>query len=120
ARAVRRRRGGARVMAFERVADLDELWSGETKGVVVAGTRVVLVNLDGEVFAFEDRCAHLGVPLSHGFLDGGSLVCFAHQWEYDPRTGVAVNPRGACLRRFAVRVEEGAVWVSVDAGGEAP
>jgi toluene monooxygenase system ferredoxin subunit len=101
-------------MAYRMVTTRDELRSGEMRGVVVDGVKVLVVALDGEVFAYEDRCAHMGVPISRGWFEGSSLVCSLHNWEYDARTGEAVNPRGACLKRFPVRVEGEAVWVSVE------
>lgn len=101
-------------MTFAKAAELDDLWAGELKGVVVAGRRVLLIR-DGErVAAYEDRCAHLGVPLSQGRLEGTVLVCAAHEWRYDAATGKGVNPDSVCLRRFEVKIEGGQVWVDVD------
>lgn len=101
-------------MAFQKVATLDDLWSGETLGLVVASRRVLLVNLDGTIYAYEDKCAHLGVLLSQGRLQGTILTCRAHHWEYDLRTGKGCNPTTASLRAFAVRVELGNILVDVE------
>jgi toluene monooxygenase system ferredoxin subunit len=104
-------------MAFEFAARLDELPSGTMRGVVVDGQKVLLIHVDGMIAAFEDRCAHMGVPLSNGFLEARSLVCFMHGWEYDALTGQGINDPNACLQSFAVRVDEdGSIWVSVDGG----
>jgi toluene monooxygenase system ferredoxin subunit len=101
-------------MAFTRVLARDDLWTGEMRGLVVAGRPVLLVDLDGEVHAFEDRCAHQRVKLSQGKLDGWQLTCAAHGWCYDLRTGSAINPVGARLCRVAVRIEDGAVLVDAE------
>ena len=100
-------------MSFQRAASLDDLWIGEMIGVVVGGTRVLLVNVEGEVSAFEDRCAHLAVPLSEGRLEGALLTCSAHAWQYDARTGESQNPRGARLRALPVRIEGEELFVDV-------
>lgn len=102
-------------MAFTRVAALDELWDGEMIARPVGRRRVLLVRLGDQVSAFEDRCAHLGVPLSQGRLDGAVLTCSAHHYQYDARTGCGINPRSVCLVRFPVRVEDGAILVEVAA-----
>ena len=94
-----------------RAASLDDLWDGEMRGYVVAGTRVLLVRLDGAVCAYEDRCAHLGVPLSEGTLHEGVITCRAHQYEYDARTGAGINPRNVCLKRIVCDVQGGEVFV---------
>jgi toluene monooxygenase system ferredoxin subunit len=104
-------------MTFAKVAVLDELWGGELTRVVVGKRPVLLVRTGETVVAYEDRCAHLGVPLSQGRLEGTVLTCSAHEWQYDVTTGRGINPATACLRRFDVRGEEGQVWVDVDPAG---
>jgi len=59
------------------VGTLDDLWEGEMAAVVVGPVAAVLVNVDGEVHAFEDRCPHLANPLSRGRFDGRILTCAA-------------------------------------------
>jgi toluene monooxygenase system ferredoxin subunit len=98
---------------FRRVAAQDALWAGEMRPVEVDGRRVLLVNVDGRINAFEDRCAHKGVPLSQGRLRGAELVCWAHEWQYDACTGEGTNPRGVSVRRFPVEVRDGDIWVDV-------
>ena len=98
-------------VTWTRVASTDDVWEGEMIGVEVAGFPVVLVNVDGDVFAYEDRCPHAATPLSNGRLEGGVLTCSAHEWVFDCRVGVGINPRGAVLRSIAVRVEEDAISV---------
>jgi toluene monooxygenase system ferredoxin subunit len=100
-------------MAFQKVATVDDLWSGEMLGLVVTGRKVLLVNLDGTIYAYEDKCAHLGVTLSNGHLRGAHLTCRAHQWEYDLCTGRGRIPATVRLRAFAVRVEHGNILVDV-------
>lgn len=88
---------------------LDALWIGEMKGVSVGGRRVVLLRLEDGVFAYEDRCAHLGVPLSEGTLDAGVLTCRSHHYQYDARTGAGVNPRGVQLVVVPLAVRGGRI-----------
>jgi toluene monooxygenase system ferredoxin subunit len=101
-------------MAFQKVATLDDLWSGEILGLVVASRYVLLVNLDDTVYAYEDKCAHLGVPLSQGHLQGTTLTCRAHHWEYDLCTGTGCNPATVRLTAFAVKIEHGNILVDVE------
>lgn len=96
-----------------RVGALDDLWEGELAPAVVGGVPVVLIRTAAGVQAYEDRCAHLGVRLSEGTLDGRVLTCRAHHWQYDVVTGRGVNPQSACLSRFAVEIRDGAIYVDV-------
>jgi len=103
-------------VSFRRVADAASLWPGEMRGLVVDTTKVLLVNLDGTVHAYEDSCPHRGVALSCGTFEAasGTLTCGMHLWQYDARTGKSVNPRGVRLRRLAMKVEDDGIWVEVD------
>jgi len=102
-------------MTFTRVAAVEDLWSGELQGFVVDGRKVLLIRSGEVVTAYEDRCAHLGVPLSKGRLEGDVLTCSAHEWQYDIRSGRGINPATACLKAYPVKIDQGQVWV--DANG---
>jgi toluene monooxygenase system ferredoxin subunit len=100
-------------MAFHGVGAFDDLWNGELMAASVDGMPVLVLRIDDAVHAYEDRCAHLGVALSKGMLDGRVLTCSAHHWQYDATTGRGVNPTSACLSRFATKVEGGVIYVDV-------
>ena len=100
-------------MTYEKVTTLGELWDGEMKCVAVQGKYVLLVHVDGAVRAYEDRCVHQDVPLSEGKLEDGKLVCRAHGWCFDAKTGRGVNPEGPELRRVPLKVEGEDVLVEV-------
>jgi toluene monooxygenase system ferredoxin subunit len=101
---------------FHKALARESLWQGEMRPLELGGRRVVLIDVEGEVHAFEDRCAHKGVPISRGRLEDGVLTCWAHQWQYDARTGCGLNPQGVGLRRLPVEVREGDIWVEVEQG----
>jgi len=98
-----------------RACPLADLWVGEMRGLTVQGQRVVLINEGGQVSAFADRCAHQGVPISEGRLQGGVITCRVHEWQYDARTGRGVNPASAQLVRYPLEIRDGEIWVDVDA-----
>jgi toluene monooxygenase system ferredoxin subunit len=100
-------------MSLRRVMAEAELWAGEMRSVRVDGRPVLLMNVDGKICAFEDRCRHQGVPLSEGRLAGCVLTCRAHEWQYDAATGCGLNPTTVRLVAFPTRVEAGAIWVDV-------
>lgn len=93
---------------------LESLWEGEMRAVSVGAVDIVLCNIDGLVYAYQDRCPHLANPLSEGELRDNLLSCVAHEWVFDARTGNGVNPEDACLRRFPVRVDGDRILVSLE------
>jgi toluene monooxygenase system ferredoxin subunit len=101
-------------MALEPTVPTDDLWEGEMRGVVARRRKILLLRLDGVVRAYEDRCAHLGVPLSEGTLAGGVLTCRAHCYEYDARTGAGLNPQTVCLTCIRAEERDGRIFVEVE------
>ncbi len=47
---------------------------------------------DGEVFALDNRCPHMGFPLSKGTLKDGVLTCHWHHAQFDLRSGCTFVP----------------------------
>ena len=83
------------------------------------GVGIILVNVAGDIVAYEDRCPHEEARLSEGELDleEGVLVCSRHFWEFDVRTGqrislVPMHQRN--LTVYPVRISGGAVEIDVD------
>ena len=99
--------------AWRYAGTVDDLWEGEVRGVKVGGVHVVLCNVDGELFAYEDRCPHLANPLSDGALQQSTLRCAAHEWEFDARTGQGVNPQAARLKPFPVRLDDDRIFIQI-------
>ena len=62
-------------------------------------------------WAIEDRCPHLGFQLSQGDLDGCTLTCANHQWEFDALTGQGTNPGNCQLTMFGTRVRAGQIEI---------
>ena len=74
---------------------------------------MVLLNIDGEIRAFEDRCPHLSSRLSEGDIDGRTLTCAAHLWEFDAVTGKGTDPGNSQLNVFETRMADGNIEVLV-------
>ncbi|MGH9920378.1 MAG: Rieske (2Fe-2S) protein [Nitrososphaerales archaeon] len=77
---------------FEKVADVSEIASGSMKAVKVGGVEVMLANVDGKFYALNNKCTHVGGPLSKGKLEGFDVTCPWHGSKFDVRTGEVVAP----------------------------
>jgi toluene monooxygenase system ferredoxin subunit len=98
----------------ETEVSLDDLWEGDMTAVSVDGVPVLLVNVDGEVRAYANRCPHQASALDEGDLDGATLTCAKHLWEFNAVTGRGINPDDARLVPYRCRVaDDGAISVEV-------
>jgi len=101
-------------MAWHPVAREDEIWPGEVFATWAGETPVLLVRVDDEVRAYVDRCAHQRLRVSGGTMNGYTLECPHHGWQYDLRTGAGINPVRALLQSFPLRIEAGLVLLDLD------
>ena len=92
---------------FVRVAARADIADGAYVIAEVGEYSILVVNLEGEFFAVENRCTHLASPLEGGRVRRGRIACPLHGAVYDLRTGAPLGgslaPRG--LRTFAARIE---------------
>ena len=98
------------------VGPLDELPPGEVKIVHAGELTIGVYNLDGELYAIEDRCSHDDGPLCEGDFDleEGYAVCPRHGAHIDIRSGQPLTlPAVYPVETFPVRVEEGIIKVEV-------
>lgn len=93
-------------MSFVQVGSLDDLRPGGVMEFRRGSTEVAVCNVDGELFAVDNRCPHRGGPLAMGALHGNLLVCPWHGWEFDCVSGVCAFRPAVTLRRYPVEVRE--------------
>lgn len=75
--------------------------------VHVKGESVAVFNVDGMLYATQDRCPHIGYPLSDGGeLSGTQVTCAMHGWCFDVATGEVVRGmRTLKLQTYRVEVD---------------
>ena len=115
-----------------KVADVAELHEGKGHCVKAGDVKLVIVKWQGAIYALENKCPHLGLPLGKGKIEGGEIVCPFHGSRFDIKTGENTDWVGAVagikipdwtssllsfgkkpqgVRTFPVTVEGEAVWV---------
>ena len=102
---------------WEFVCTEAELLPGEKKAVWHGDTPILVVNLDGDLYALEDRCSHEDFELSAGAIDpaDGSIECVLHGARFDLRDGRALcAPAYSPVPKFPVKLEHGGVWTRDD------
>jgi nitrite reductase/ring-hydroxylating ferredoxin subunit len=83
--------------------------------ITVAGRALVLTSVDGEWYAFEDRCSHAGCAFSEdGAIEGDRLICDCHGSEFDIRSGAAMAPPAVDpIASPRVRIVDGMVEIDL-------
>lgn len=116
-------------MNWIKVISQDELPANGRKVVKVEQRNILLLNHNNQVFAIENSCPHLKLPLQKGKItDEGAIVCPFHRSAFDLETGnpttwipfppgigkvMGMISKEKALSVFPTRVEEGSIWVGV-------
>jgi nitrite reductase/ring-hydroxylating ferredoxin subunit len=70
------------------------------------GTKVTVANANGDLYAFDDRCTHMGCSLANGELNGTTVTCPCHGSKFDVTSGAVIRgPAAHPVRSHAVKVE---------------
>ncbi len=101
------------------VCNAGELLPGENKNVFDETTdaAIVVFNLDGDLYALEDRCSHEDFELSMGEFDSkaGTIECLLHGARFDVRDGKPLcAPAYTPVAKFPVKLENGGIWTRDD------
>lgn len=103
-------------MSRERVCALSDLVQDKATRVVVDGIPVALV-LDGagQVHAIGDTCTHGDISLAEGFVEDGTLECWAHGSKFSLETGKPLTlPAYEPVPVFVVETTGDDVFVDTD------
>ena len=101
-------------MTLVKVANKGDVQPGRGCLVRCAGKELALFTHEGQIYALDNECAHLGGPLADGIVHGAVVTCPWHDWSYDMRDGKEVMGQGA-VKSFRVQVEGDDVLVDPDA-----
>ena len=79
------------------------------------GTALVVLNVEGELYALENRCPHAGLPIGDGERAGMTLTCPYHGYTYHIKTGKNIDFPDEERRAttFPIHVEGGRVQVQL-------
>lgn len=103
-------------MAAEKVCAVSDLTLNQAKKVVVGGVPIALVlDAAGEVHAIGDTCTHGDISLSEGFVEDGTLECWAHGSKFELSSGKPLTlPAFEPVPVFVVDVVDGDIHIDPD------
>jgi len=109
---------------WQPVARLEDLKHGPRRAVLLGEALAVFLTESGKAAVVADRCAHRGASLSMGKVEGNSIQCPYHGWEWDGEGGACTRipslpdqdqiPPRARIPAFPVREHWGLVWTALE------
>ena len=101
-------------MSWQQVCTTDGVDEDELEEFEVGEITVLVANAGGEFFAYPPQCPHQETPLSLGMIDGDTLTCIKHLWQWNLRTGEMRDNAESPLLTYDVKVEGGSVMVNLE------
>lgn len=101
-------------MSTYKVCTLEDVPNYKTKVVACCNVKVVLVRIDDDIYALEDRCTHQDYKLSDGDIDVDELTieCNRHGSQFSLVDGTPkMLPAAKAVRKFDAKVVEGEVFL---------
>ena len=104
---------GALAQGWVRIAQVADIAEGRAKIVRLPdGDRVAVFRHEGRLSAIANACAHQNGPLGEGRILDCLVTCPWHGFQYDVTTGRSPAPFTEKIPTYALRVENGEVWVN--------
>jgi nitrite reductase/ring-hydroxylating ferredoxin subunit len=79
------------------------------------GSEVLVLTAAGVLYAIQRKCPHEGAPLERGQVWNKMIRCGQHAFTFDLETGEGLNCPGYSIERYAVREEDGKIFLRIDA-----
>ena len=106
-----------RISEFIKCAEVADIPEEGVIALNVAGHSIALAKSNGNIFAVDNRCPHMGYPLNRGSVQDGILICHWHHAMFDLASGCTFHPFADDVQAYPIDVREGSVYVNVGANG---
>ena len=98
---------------FVKLARVEDIPAGQGKQIDIGEQAIALFNVDGNFYAIEAWCYHMGGPLADGYLRGTRLQCPWHGWTFELTTGCYTRDPNKKLTVFPLKIENGDILVEL-------
>ncbi len=104
-------------LVYHQLCSADTFEELEGKPFHVNGTHLAVFKSDDKFYAIDNRCPHMGYPMSEGSVRDGVLICHWHHWEFDLKSGGCFLASGDDLKAFPVEArDDGYLYVGLARG----
>jgi nitrite reductase (NADH) small subunit len=98
---------------YVKIASVAQVPPGSGIVASLENKEYAVFNVDGAFYVIDNTCKHRGGPLGEGELEGETVTCPWHSWQYNVKTGACLTKDGIKMDAYEVRVEDGEIKIAV-------
>ena len=100
-------------ISFTKICSVHDIEEDAGKRFIINETEIAVFKTNGNIFALSNICPHQQTALIYdGFIEEGCVVCPAHGWKFDLRTGNKKSG-GRGLDSYEVKIIDEIIYVKV-------
>lgn len=96
-----------------KIATVDDIPEGSATTVEIGGNVIAVFNINGEFYAIDNTCLHRGGSLGDGFIDGQTVACPVHGWQFDITTGQGIMPPSPGVKSYNIEVRGDDIYIEI-------
>ena len=101
------------MVEFVTVAKKSDFKEGQGKVIKAKDKTIALFYHNGNFYAIDNTCKHMGGPLGEGELENSTVTCPWHGWRYNIETGANLVMPNIKVNTYNVIVEGDEVKVEI-------
>ncbi len=105
-------------MVFHELCAAADIATDAGKPFTIDGNHLAVFRQQEGFYACDNRCPHMGYPLSEGSVRDGVLICHWHHWEFDLKTGACFLTNGDDVASFPIEDRDGVLFVGIPKGSK--
>jgi NAD(P)H-dependent nitrite reductase small subunit len=99
---------------LKKICRVDQLKNNQGQRFIIDQTEIAVFKIGNEIFAINNICPHQHTALLYdGFIEDGYVVCPAHGWKFNLKTGKQPTGRNG-VKTFPVVINDNEVFVEIN------
>lgn len=97
-----------------RITEADALNPGQMLGVIIEGKDILLANIDGSLYAIDNKCSHEDAILYNGALKQDCVECPLHGSRFSFKTGQPLEePATEPVNTYTISKEKDGFYITL-------
>jgi len=95
-----------------RITEAEQLYPGQMLGIIVEGKDILLANIEGVLYAIDNKCSHEDALLYNGALKEDCVECPLHGSRFSFKTGQPMEqPATEPVKTYSINEESDGFYI---------